>query len=45
MGEAGKDALRVGFDLAVKLVSFFSNNRVKTLMRRVAEKGTESGDD
>ncbi len=32
-------------DLAFKLVDFFSNNRVKTLMCQVAEKGAESGDD
>ena len=31
-------------NLAFKLVDFFSNNRVKTLMRQVAEKGAESGD-
>ena len=31
-------------DLSVKLVSYFSNNRIMTLMRRVAEKGTKSGD-
>ena len=32
-------------NLAFKLVDFFSNNRVKTLMRQVVDQGTESGDD
>ena len=32
-------------DLSIKLVTFFSNNRVKTQMCQVAEKGTESCDD
>ena len=39
-----KQACCVEKDLSLKLVNFFSNNKVKILMRKTAEKETESGE-